>query len=309
MKNNKKSKVEAKAQETGRSTESDELLVRLGQRVRALRKQRELTLKEMAAAAGLSTRFVAQLEAGEGNIAVSRLASVAMALGIGLAELLMEVEKRATSNARSERLRSEIGRLLAERSENELAAAHRILQLAFAQEQRIAIALLGLRGAGKTSSGRQLAQLLDLPFWELDDRIEDIAGLSLTEIFALHGEAYYRRLEAQALIDLLARQQPAIIAMPGGIVNNTEAFALLKRQCLTIWLRARPEDHMHRVLAQGDQRPVANRPNAMAELRAILSAREPLYQQADLIIDTSGLSLDKVAETTLASLRRIGWQS
>ena len=123
----------------------------------------------------------------------------------------------------------------------------------------------------------------------------------------LHGEAYYRRLEAQALIDLLSRSQPAIIALPGGIVNNSEAYTLLKRQCVTIWLKARPEDHMKRVLAQGDRRPMANRPNAMAELGSILSAREPLYEQSDLIVDTTNSSVNKVAEGALSALRRRGW--
>src|SRR5205823_8644227 len=213
---------------------SDSLLMRLGQRVRALRKQRGLTLKELAEATGLSLRFVAQLEAGEGNIAVSRLASVAAALGTGLVELLTDVEAKS---GRTERLRADIEDLLAGRSESELEAAERILRLAFGEERRRAIALLGLRGAGKTSVGTRLAHLLELPFWELDERIEDAAGLSLAEIFALHGEDYYRRWEGQALINLLARNRSAVIALPGGIVNNPEAYALLKRQCDTIWLR------------------------------------------------------------------------
>jgi XRE family transcriptional regulator, aerobic/anaerobic benzoate catabolism transcriptional regulator len=285
---------------------ADGLLGRLGQRVRALRKQREMTLKELSEATGLSLRFVAQLEAGEGNIAVSRLASVAAALGIGLVELLADVEP---GGSRAERLRAEIDAMLAGRSESELTAAQRILRMAFGEERRLAVALLGLRGAGKTSVGTRLAQLLKLPFWELDERIEDIAGLGLTEIFALHDESYYRRLEAQALIDLLARNKPAVIALPGGIVNNPEAFALLKLQCVTIWLRALPEEHMKRVLAQGDRRPVANRPNAMAELRAILSAREPLYEQSDLIVDTSNSNVNKVAEAALSALHKTGWQA
>jgi XRE family aerobic/anaerobic benzoate catabolism transcriptional regulator len=287
------------------TTNAEGLLARLGMRVRALRKQRDWTLKDLAAQTGLSLRFVAQLEAGAGNIAVSRLADVASALGIGLMELLADVE---AGGGRAQKLRAEIDGMLAGRNEQELAAAHRILQLALGGDQRSAIALLGLRGAGKTSVGARLARALKLSFWELDERIEDLAGLSLAEIFALHEETYYRRLEAQALIDLLARGQPALIALPGGIVNNPEAFALIKRQCLTIWLRARPEDHMQRVLAQGDRRPVANRPNAMAELRAILAAREPLYQQADIIIDTAHMSVSKVVEATRAALHRQGWQ-
>lgn len=294
-----------KGKKSDRFDGAEELLVRLGQRVRLLRKQRELTLKELAEATGLSVRFVAQLEAGEGNIAVGRLAAVAAALGIGLVELLADVE---TGGGRAASLRAEIDGMLAGRSEEELKRARQLLELSLGQARRVAIALMGLRGAGKTTIGSRLAQMLALPFWELDERIEDIAGLSLTEIFALHGESYYRRLEAQALTDLLARGKPAVIALPGGIVNNIEAMSLIKRQCLTVWLKARPEDHMNRVLAQGDRRPVADRPNAMAELRAILTAREPLYEQADIIIDTSQLSVPRCADAAATALRRAGWQ-
>jgi XRE family transcriptional regulator, aerobic/anaerobic benzoate catabolism transcriptional regulator len=287
------------------SSAAQDLLSRLGQRVRTLRKQRELTIKELADATGLSVRFIAQLEAGEGNIAVSRLAAVASALGIGLVALLADVE---AGGGRAERLRAEIDAMLAGRSEADLTRARAILQLGLGAEQRGAIALLGLRGAGKTSVGKRLAEIMELPFWELDERIEDLAGLSLAEIFALHGEAYYRRLEAQAIIDLLARSQPAVLALPGGVVNNLEAFALIKRRCFSIWLRAKPEEHMQRVVAQGDRRPIANRPNAMAELHAILSAREHLYQQADITIDTSVLTIERAARAALEALREQGWQ-
>jgi XRE family aerobic/anaerobic benzoate catabolism transcriptional regulator len=285
--------------------ERDGLLERLGARVRELRKRQGKTLKEMAEASGLSLRFAAQLEAGEGNIAVSRLADVASALGTGLQELLVEVSGKP---GRTDRLRADIESLLIGRSEKELESAERMLRLVFGEERRSAIALLGLRGAGKTSVGTKLAKMLSLPFSELDEKIEDIAGLSLTEIFALHGEPYYRRLEAQALTDLLSRGKASVTALPGGIVNNPEAFELLKKRAITIWLKARPEDHMKRVLAQGDRRPMANRPNAMAELRSILTAREPLYEQADLTIETAGLTVNRVAEAALAALRKKGWQ-
>jgi XRE family aerobic/anaerobic benzoate catabolism transcriptional regulator len=284
------------------------LLMRLGQRLRVLRKERGLTIKETAKAAGLSLRFVAQMEAGSGNVSLTRLANLAQALEVSLAELLAGIEEHKEAEAPSVELRGEINKLLALRSESELKTAWQILQLSFSTAEHVAIALMGLRGAGKTTIGQRLAQRQALPFWEVDERIEDIAGLGLTEIFALHGEAYYRKLEAQALVELLAHRQPAVIALPGGIVNNSEALTLIKNHCLTIWLRARPEDHMQRVLAQGDRRPIANRPNAMAELRSILAAREPLYQQADIIIDTSDLSVHKTIETTLVALRRAGWQ-
>jgi XRE family aerobic/anaerobic benzoate catabolism transcriptional regulator len=282
------------------------LLIRLGQRVRNLRKQKDLTIKELANITGLSLRFLSQVEAGEGNIALSRLAQIANALEIGLSELLLDVEE-GRSNA--DHLRSEIDAMLAGRSETELILAKRLLKMALGETQRNAIALLGLRGAGKTTVGKRLAAKLAVSFCELDERIEDMAGLSLSEIFAIHGETYYRKLEAQALVDLLARSQSTIIALPGGIVNNPEAFQFTKEHCITIWLKAHPEDHMERVLAQGDRRPMANRPNAMAELQAILTAREPFYRQATITVDTSLLGINKSVETALLELNKLGWYS
>jgi XRE family transcriptional regulator, aerobic/anaerobic benzoate catabolism transcriptional regulator len=280
------------------------LLIRLGQRIRALRKERGLTIKELANSTGLSLRFLSQLEAGEGNIAVSRLAQIASVLEIRMSELLLEVEE---NHSKIDLLRTEIDTLLISRSEQELVLVKRLVNLALGEHQQTAVGLLGLRGAGKTTVGKKLAAKLTIPFWELDERIEDIAGLSLSEIFALHGETYYRRLETQALTEVLSRSQFAVIALPGGIVNNPEAFNLTKQHCLTIWLKARPEDHMQRVLAQGDRRPIANRPNAMAELRTILAAREPLYQQANITIDTSSLGVNKSLENALSELRQLGW--
>jgi XRE family transcriptional regulator, aerobic/anaerobic benzoate catabolism transcriptional regulator len=242
----------------------EELLGRIGAAVRRARTERDMTLKELAAAADLSVRFVAQLEAGEANIAVGRLAAIAEALGVRLADLVDGTERKS------------------------------------------AVALLGLRGAGKSTIGPRVATVLGLPFVELDERIEEEAGLGLAEIFALDG-AYYRRLESTCLAGLLADETPRVIALPGGIVHSEEAFDLALKHCTTIWVKARPEDHMKRVLKQGDRRPVANRPNAMAELRAILAARERLYARADITIDTSRLRIDAAVSTAVAALGRIGW--
>jgi XRE family aerobic/anaerobic benzoate catabolism transcriptional regulator len=221
-----------------------------------------MTLRELAEASGLSQRFVSQLEAGEANIAIGRLASVAKALDVSLADLVSEEEERPKR-----------------------------------------VAMLGLRGAGKSTIGPRLAQALRVPFVELDEKIEEAAGLGLAEIFALHGEAYYRRLEERCLAALLADDGGSVIALPGGIVSSEEAFGLAKRHCTTVWLKAKPEDHMRRVLAQGDRRPMANRPNAMAELRAILAAREPLYAQADITVDTSRHDRDQAVRAILAALK------
>jgi XRE family transcriptional regulator, aerobic/anaerobic benzoate catabolism transcriptional regulator len=241
-------------------------LRRLGQQVRQQRRQRQLTIKELAQQTGLSERFIVQLETGQGNIAIGRLVLVAEALEVNLTELL-----------------------------------------APAEGTRQLIGLLGLRGAGKTTIGQALAPQLGVPFWELDESIEDIAGLTLTEIFTLHGEAYYRRLEAQAINRLVAQQQPAIVALPGGIVHNSDIFPIVKRHFLTIWLRAQPAQHMQRVLDQGDRRPIANRPNAMGELQTILKLRGPLYEQAEVILDTSNLTVPSVVEKLMAAIHNTDW--
>jgi XRE family aerobic/anaerobic benzoate catabolism transcriptional regulator len=154
------------------------------------------------------------------------------------------------------------------------------------------IALLGLRGAGKTTIGRRLARRLRVPFIELDRRIERAAGLTVGEIFSLHGEEYYRRLERQALEAILDAGRPVVLATGGGLVTSPDTYTLLRRRALTIWLRAQPEDHWNRVVQQGDRRPMADHPQAMAELRRLLASRESLYAEATHTIDTSRLGIE-----------------
>ena len=233
---------------------TDDLLTALGRRTRAMRQERGWTLRDVAERSGLSPRFLVQLEAGRGNISVRRLADVARALGTTAAALLSAAE----------------------------TAPPRV------------VALLGLRGAGKTTIGRRLARHLRVPFVELDQRIEQAANLSLNEIFSLHGEEYYRRLEREILEDVLRERRAMVLAAGGGIVTSPDTYALLRRSATTVWLRATPEDHWNRVLRQGDRRPMANHPQAMADLRALLAAREPLYTTADHTIVTTGLSPDGV---------------
>jgi XRE family aerobic/anaerobic benzoate catabolism transcriptional regulator len=160
--------------------------------------------------------------------------------------------------------------------------------------QPSSIALLGLRGAGKSTVGRALAERRGLPFIELDQRIEDAAGMQLGALFELHGEAHYRRLEREVLAALVASPRAFVLATGGSLVTSPETFALLRRHTRTIWLRARPEDHWNRVVAQGDQRPMAEKPHAFAELRALLAAREPLYAAASQVVDTSDRTVEEV---------------
>ncbi|MBS1118260.1 MAG: Regulatory protein of benzoate catabolism [Deltaproteobacteria bacterium] len=221
----------------------------VGVTVRSHRERRGWSRRELAAHSGVSERFLAQLETGDGNISLRRFAEVAHALGTHPSALL--------------------------------AAAD-------APTETRPIALLGVRGAGKSTVGAALAKRLAVAFVELDQRIEEAAGLPLGEVFALHGEAYYRRIEREVLTQLLAGRLPFVLATGGSIVNDPTNFALLRSRCHTIWLRATPEEHWNRVVAQGDHRPMAENPHAFAELRALLAAREKLYARADHTIDTSG---------------------
>jgi XRE family transcriptional regulator, aerobic/anaerobic benzoate catabolism transcriptional regulator len=241
-----------------------DLLRSLGQRARARRLARGWTLREVAQRSGVSPRFLVQLEAGRGNISVRRLADVARALEVTPASLI----ELPVENAEP------------------------------------VVALLGLRGAGKTTIGRRLGRRLRVPFVELDRRIQQAANLSLAEIFSLHGEAYYRRLEREALEAVLGDERPLVLATGGGLVTASDTFALLRRSAVTIWLRATPEDHWNRVLRQGDRRPMADHPQAMSDLRSLLAARAPLYAAAAHTVDTSGLPVDRVVEAITGLLDR-----
>jgi len=233
--------------------DGDPLLAELGRRVRERRSDRALTLRELARRSGLSSRFLVKVEAGLGNISVRNLAALARSLETTPAALLSMTRGPAPAPV---------------------------------------VALLGLRGAGKATIGRRLARRLRVPFVELDRRIEEAAELSLGEIFAVHGDEYYRRLEREALAGVLAEGRPLVLATGGGIVTSSEAWALLRGRARTVWLRARPADHWNRVLQQGDRRPIEARPQAMAELRRVLAAREPLYAQAHLAVNTSRLGIE-----------------
>ncbi len=187
-------------------------------------------------------------------------------------------------------------------SRDDLGEAHRWLRARFGRTTGPLVALVGLRGAGKSTIGRALAQKLGTPFCELDALVEKVAGLSLGDIFSIHGEAYYRRLMREVLTSFLADTERAVLATPGSLVTDREAYRLLTRRCRTVWLQASPDDHWQRVLQQGDQRPSAATPHAREELKALLKAREPLYAQAELAVDTSRLGIGGAVQGILAHL-------
>ena len=249
---------------TAATRSRDALLAGVGASVRAAREQRGLSRRALSERCGVSERFLSELESGVGNISIARLAEVAKALGTSASVVLATAEGAASYGASS----------------------------ALAVPRGALVALVGMRGAGKSAIGRRLAEQLGVPFFEQDQLVERAAGLSLPDIFSLHGEAYYRRLAREALARFLSETQAGVLATGGGIVTDREAYRLLQKRCVTVWLRAAPEDHWQRVLQQGDTRPGEASADARSELRALLQAREPLYALASVTVDTSRLGLE-----------------
>jgi XRE family aerobic/anaerobic benzoate catabolism transcriptional regulator len=303
------------------------LLAALGRTVRGLRAAQGLSQQALAARAGLSPRFVAQLEAGDGNISVAKLAEVARALHAPLAALLAADAMGADNGRRAgggagdsagtggeaEALRREIAAALEARPAGELRALLTTLRgagpraaPAAAGGVPTAIALVGLRGAGKSTLGPLLARALKRPFVELDEQIQELSGLAISEIFELHGEGYYREAERHALEHLIERGEPVVLAVSGGAVTDAALFRLLRERTLLVWVKATPEQHMERVVSQGDRRPMANRADAMAELRTLLRARTTYYEQARLVADTSRTTPRACVARLVAELRGMG---
>jgi XRE family aerobic/anaerobic benzoate catabolism transcriptional regulator len=229
----------------------------LGDRVRAWRNEQGVTRKALSAASGVSERYLAQLEAGEGNISVLLLRKVARAMGVPVESLVREGER-----------------------------------------QHKPIALLGLRGAGKSTLGEKLAQALDVPFVELDREVEKEAGAELGEVFAMYGQEGFRRFERRALERVLGQHDRAVIATGGSLVTDGGTYKLLRERSLCVWLKASPEEHMARVVAQGDMRPFKGSSAALDEIRQLLADRDRLYGRADLVLDTSG----KTVRSSLSQL-------
>lgn len=267
----------------------DPLLAALGERAKLLRARKGIPRRELAAAADISERHLANLESGIGNLSVLMLHQVALALDCSLAELLGD----ETTNSPEWLM---IRAALHGRGTEDLKQAHRAIADTFGtaplarREDRIA--LIGLRGAGKTTLGTMAAAALNLPFIELGLEISRLAGCSPHEIHGLYGPNGYRRYEHRALEETLATHRACVIETAGGLVSDAATYDLLLRHCYTIWLQAAPEDHMKRVIAQGDLRPMSDSREAMDDLRLILKGRTAFYAKADLIYDTSGKTLE-----------------
>lgn len=262
-----------------------EYLQQLGERLRSARVRRGVTQDQLAKRCALSSRFLAKVEAGGGNISVARLRELARALDV-------PVETLTAENAPASPAFEQSTVLLKKLPPTDLDSAHRLLLEKFSGApnslRRQRIALTGLRGAGKSALGSLLAQRLQCPFIELDRQIERDTKLTLSIIFDLYGQSGYRRLERLALDKILERHKRFVLATGGGIVSDPVNYNRLLSTCFTVWLRAKPEDHMARVLKQGDRRPIAQSRQAMRDLRRILYSREALYRQADVTVDTSG---------------------
>ncbi len=250
--------------------DSEAFLIGLGDRVRAERKARGLSRRVLSGISGVSERYLAQLETGSGNISIILLRDIAMSLGVSLEELVSETRSLPEGHS--------------------------------GRGQRIA--LVGLRGAGKSTLGFSLARSLDMPFMELNDEIERQSGLPVSEIFDLYGQDGYRRLEANALEVIAARHKSVVLAVAGGIVEGGDAYGCLLRDFHTIWLKASADEHMNRVWAQGDLRPMEGNPAAMQQLRKLLDERNADYARSHYSVNTSGRAPDLAHESLVSLVRQ-----
>lgn len=279
----------------------EEFLLRLGSCVRDLRNRRGMSRKVLAQESNVSERHLAQLETGEGNISILLLRRIASVLGVSLEELFAPNHQPDSSSQKQSLLRF-IERLPSHRLEE--AAARLMRDFGPEQNLRLArIALLGLRGAGKSTLGTRLAAERNVPFIELDHEIEKDTGMPLSEIFSLYGQPGYRAIEKRTLERVLRANERVVISVGGGIVSEKETYDYLLAHCYTVWLKAQPEEHMSRVIAQGDFRAMAGSDRAMEDLRRILESREPLYRKADVTVDTSGASVDESIAKLKAALQ------
>jgi XRE family transcriptional regulator, aerobic/anaerobic benzoate catabolism transcriptional regulator len=273
----------------------------VGERVKTARLNRGLSRRALAEGSAVSQRYLAQLESGQGNISIGLLKRVSTALDQPIEWLVGEAQPAQTQALRVAAL------FLAAPEEKR----RRVLDILDPNPMRLQrgrrIALIGLRGAGKSTLGRLSAAALKIRFVELNREIESTSGMPVHELIALYGQEGYRRLERQALEKVAEAEEALVLAVAGGIVSEPDAFSLLLRRFHTIWLKAKPEEHMARVREQGDMRPMAGNPAAMEALKTILTTRESLYARAEIVIDTSGKSADESLSELLAAIEREGF--
>lgn len=269
------------------------LIIQVGARVLAARKSKRFSRRELSERSGVSPRYLSQLEAGEGNISIGLLQRLAVALELGMDELV----------SNDSGLSKDIARVVSRyRSADAPTRAHvfRILDPERLRESKAErICLIGLRGAGKSTLGAKLSQQLDIPFIELNAEIERSAGIPISEIIAMYGQEGFRTLESETLQSIIAANERLVLAAAGGLVEQPNSFSEVLSRFHTIWLKADPTEHMERVRAQGDLRPMAGNPRAMAQLREILMARESHYKQAQCHLDTSGKTVDESTDELL----------
>ena len=292
----KAARTKSSAAKPTQGRDTDSYLRQLGERVRMLRNQRGMTRKALAQHARISERYLAQLEAGLGNGSIVLLRRIARAIGLPVTQLVHEGAEPPLDLVL-------LSQFLERLSPDMLVEARKLVIEHFSSpsEDRRRIALIGLRGGGKSTLGALLAARLDVPFIELDREIERRSGATLSEIFDMFGQETFRRAEREALDDVLRQHRDFVIATSGSIVTEPGTMELLLSSCFTVWVRAEPEEHMKRVMAQGDMRPMANSARAMEDLVSILKSREPLYAKAEAALSTSG----RTPEQNLAELLRM----
>lgn len=272
-----------------------ELIVHVGEKVLALRKARRMSRRELSETSGVSPRYLAKLEGGDGNISIGLLKRVALALDTPVEQILVRDDPQAAETLLMMQMyrRADAG------------TRARVLQVLDPERTRAQkaerLCLVGLRGAGKSTLGARISAAFDAPFIELNDEIEQNAGMPVAEIIALYGQEGYRQLEADTLGAIVKSHRRAIVAVAGGIVSEETTFQQLLSRFHSVWVRTSPGEHMERVRAQGDMRPMQGNPQAMIQLRQILKAREVYYAQADHLLDTSGKTVD-VSEAELSDL-------
>jgi XRE family transcriptional regulator, aerobic/anaerobic benzoate catabolism transcriptional regulator len=294
-------RVTSQAPEDQINAEVAALIARVGDRVRKARELKGISRRVLSEKSGVSPRYLAQLEAGEGNISIGLLQRIAIALDHRI-EWLTGSEDPWNSDA------LKVADLFRRADGDTQKAVLRFLDSEPAEHLKAQrMCLVGLRGAGKSTLGAMASKTLGLPFVELNAQIEEQSGMPVPEVMALYGQEGYRKLEAQAVSRIIATHEAMVLAVAGGIVGEPETYATLLKHFHTVWIKATPDEHMARVRAQGDERPMVGNPEAMDQLRSILTSREALYNKAQVQIDTSGRSIDESLQDLLKTVEENGF--